>query len=177
VHLVVTLIHKMASVVFMIRIPYEEDPGTSGSDGERQPESSGTVREQGSSRQTNDSSHRPSESGVNNDNNGNETYQSFEHELSETNGAGRSSVDMENLTGHLNLAEVCGLTDMHMFLYFTIYRKSRYVHLSKSRYVPFTALRLLVRFLLRTHVKRVSQRSAESRGFSPGAPVSYHRES
>ena len=77
-HLVVTLIHKMASVVFMIRIPYEEDPGTSGSDGERQPGSSGTVREQGSSRQTNDSSHRPSESGVNNDN-GNETYQSFEH--------------------------------------------------------------------------------------------------
>jgi hypothetical protein len=26
-------------------------------------------------------------------------------------------------------------------------------------------------------VKRVSQRSAESRGFSPGAPVSSHRES
>jgi hypothetical protein len=34
-----------------------------------------------------------------------------------------------------------------------------------------------VRFSLRTHVKRVSQRSAESRGFSPGAPVSSHRES
>ena len=101
----------------MIRIPYEEDPGTSGSDGEWQPGSSGTVREQGSSRQTNDGSHHPCESaGVNNDNNGNETYQSFEHELSETNGAGRSSVDMENLTGHLNIAEVCGLTDMHMFL-------------------------------------------------------------
>jgi hypothetical protein len=29
---------------------------------------------------------------------------------------------------------------------------------------------------LNTHVKRVSQRSAESRGFSPGAPVSSHRE-
>jgi hypothetical protein len=26
------------------------------------------------------------------------------------------------------------------------------------------------------HVKRVSQRSAESRGFSPGTPVSSHRE-
>ncbi len=29
---------------------------------------------------------------------------------------------------------------------------------------------------LAIHVKRVSQRSAESRGFSPGAPVSSHRE-
>ena len=28
----------------------------------------------------------------------------------------------------------------------------------------------------RTHVKRVSQHSAESRGFSPGAPVSSHKE-
>ena len=27
-----------------------------------------------------------------------------------------------------------------------------------------------------THVKRVSQHSDESRGFSPGAPVSSHRE-
>ena len=27
-----------------------------------------------------------------------------------------------------------------------------------------------------THVKRASQHSAESRGFSPGAPVSSHRE-
>ncbi len=27
-----------------------------------------------------------------------------------------------------------------------------------------------------THAKRVSQHSAESRGFSPGAPVSSHRE-
>ncbi len=27
-----------------------------------------------------------------------------------------------------------------------------------------------------THVKRVSQHSTESRGFSPGAPVSSHRE-
>ena len=27
-----------------------------------------------------------------------------------------------------------------------------------------------------THVKRVSQHSAESRGFSPGTPVSSHRE-
>jgi hypothetical protein len=34
-----------------------------------------------------------------------------------------------------------------------------------------------VRFSLRTRVKRVSQRSAESRGFSPGALVSFHRES
>jgi hypothetical protein len=32
-------------------------------------------------------------------------------------------------------------------------------------------------FSLQIHVKRVSQRSAESRGFSPGAPVSSHRES
>jgi hypothetical protein len=38
-------------------------------------------------------------------------------------------------------------------------------------------LRWWVRFLLWTHVKRVRQRSAESRGFSPGAPVSSHRES
>ncbi len=27
-----------------------------------------------------------------------------------------------------------------------------------------------------THVKRVSEHSAESRGFSPGTPVSSHRE-
>ncbi len=27
-----------------------------------------------------------------------------------------------------------------------------------------------------THVRRVSQHSAESRGFSPGTPVSSHRE-
>ena len=27
-----------------------------------------------------------------------------------------------------------------------------------------------------THVKRVSQHSAESRGFAPGAPVSSHRK-
>ena len=27
-----------------------------------------------------------------------------------------------------------------------------------------------------THVRRVSQHSAESRGFSAGAPVSFHRE-
>jgi hypothetical protein len=33
-----------------------------------------------------------------------------------------------------------------------------------------------VRFSLRTHVKRVNG-SAKSRGFSPGAPVSSHRES
>ena len=32
-------------------------------------------------------------------------------------------------------------------------------------------------FTHHTHVKRVSQRSAESRGFSPGTPVSSHRES
>jgi hypothetical protein len=38
-------------------------------------------------------------------------------------------------------------------------------------------LRSWIRFLLRTHVKRVSQRSVESRGFSPGALVSSHRES
>jgi hypothetical protein len=30
---------------------------------------------------------------------------------------------------------------------------------------------------LLTHVKSVGQRFAESRGFSPGAPVSSHRES
>ena len=33
------------------------------------------------------------------------------------------------------------------------------------------------KILIFTHVKRVSQRSGESRGFSPGAPVSSHRES
>jgi hypothetical protein len=38
-------------------------------------------------------------------------------------------------------------------------------------------LRTWVWFSLRTHVKRVCQRSAESRGFSPGAPVSSHRKS
>ena len=32
-------------------------------------------------------------------------------------------------------------------------------------------------FSLLTHVKRVCQRPAESCGFSPGAPVSSHRES
>jgi hypothetical protein len=37
-------------------------------------------------------------------------------------------------------------------------------------------LRSWVRFSLRTRVKRVRQRSAESRGFSPGTPVSSHRE-
>jgi hypothetical protein len=40
----------------------------------------------------------------------------------------------------------------------------------------FGILRRWVRFSLRTHVRRVSQRSAESRGFSPGAPVSSHKE-
>ena len=38
-------------------------------------------------------------------------------------------------------------------------------------------LRSWVRFSLRTNVKIVSQRSAESHGFSPGAPVSLHTES
>jgi hypothetical protein len=38
-------------------------------------------------------------------------------------------------------------------------------------------LRSLVRFSLRTHVKRVSQRSAESRGFAPGAQFFSRRES
>ena len=44
-----------------------------------------------------------------------------------------------------------------------------------SEQVPFTS-ESWVRFSLRTHVK-TSQRSAESRGFSPGVPVSSHRES
>jgi hypothetical protein len=38
-------------------------------------------------------------------------------------------------------------------------------------------LRSWVGFSLRTHVKKVSQRSAESRGFSLGAPVSSNWES
>jgi hypothetical protein len=38
-------------------------------------------------------------------------------------------------------------------------------------------LRSWVGFLLRTHVKRVGERSAKSRRFSPAAPVSSHRES
>ena len=48
-----------------------------------------------------------------------------------------------------------------------------------EEYTPLrlSPLRSWVRFSLRTHVKGVSQRSAESRGFSPGAPVSSHRES
>jgi hypothetical protein len=41
----------------------------------------------------------------------------------------------------------------------------------------FCILRSWVRFSLRTLVRRVSQRSAECRGFSPGAPVSSRRES
>jgi hypothetical protein len=97
----------------MIRIPYEEDSGNSRSDGEWQlPGISDTVREQGCSRQTStdDNGRHQRESGVNNNNNRNETYQSFEHEneteLSETNEADRSSVDVENLTDYLNIAEV-----------------------------------------------------------------------
>jgi hypothetical protein len=35
---------------------------------------------------------------------------------------------------------------------------------------PLSLSTLWVRFSLRTHVKRVSQRSAESLGFSPGTP-------
>ena len=38
-----------------------------------------------------------------------------------------------------------------------------------------STLRLWVRFFRCTLMKRVSQRIAESRGFSPGAPVSSHR--
>ena len=38
-----------------------------------------------------------------------------------------------------------------------------------------SALRWWLRFTLWTHVKKVSQRSVESRGFSPGAPVSFRR--
>ena len=34
----------------------------------------------------------------------------------------------------------------------------------------------VTRTLCSTRMKRVSQHSAESRGFSPGAPVSSHRE-
>ncbi len=55
-----------------------------------------------------------------------------------------------------------------------------------SEYSPFTSevagsiLRENVLNVTRsqcsTHVKRISQHSAESRGFSPGAPVSSHRE-
>ena len=41
----------------------------------------------------------------------------------------------------------------------------------------FSPLSSWVWLSLRTHVKRVNQRSAESRGFFPGAPVSSHRES
>ena len=35
---------------------------------------------------------------------------------------------------------------------------------------------MIVMMLIIDDVKRVSQRSAESRGFSPGSPVSSHRE-
>lgn len=34
----------------------------------------------------------------------------------------------------------------------------------------------VVKYLYICHVKRISQRSAKSRGFSPGTPVSYHRK-
>jgi hypothetical protein len=54
----------------------------------------------------------------------------------------------------------------------TYVQRCKHNHLSKV----LSPLRLWVGFSLRTHVKRVSQRSAESRGFSPGAPVSSHRE-
>ncbi|CAB4014000.1 Hypothetical predicted protein [Paramuricea clavata] len=101
----------MASVVFMIRIPYEEGPVTSGSDGEQQPGSSGRIGKQGSSQQTDDNGRLQSKYGINSDNNGNKTYQlSFKHEnkaeLSDkTDTAYRSSDDMEHLTGLLNIAE------------------------------------------------------------------------
>jgi dsRNA-specific ribonuclease len=45
-----------------------------------------------------------------------------------------------------------------------------------SEQAPFTS-EFVGLILMRTHVKKVSQRSAESHGFSPGAPVSSHRES
>ena len=50
----------------------------------------------------------------------------------------------------------------------------RWRSLQSKRLSPLSSW---VRFLLWTHVKRVCQRSAESRGFSPGDPVSSHRES
>jgi hypothetical protein len=45
------------------------------------------------------------------------------------------------------------------------------------RTTVFSPLSSWIRLSLWIHVKRVSQRSVESRGFSPGAPVSSHRES
>ena len=51
------------------------------------------------------------------------------------------------------------------------------LHWRSRRSKRLSPLSSWVRFSLRTHVKRVGQRSAESRGFSPGAPVSSHRES
>ena len=42
---------------------------------------------------------------------------------------------------------------------------------------PFTSEFVGSILPIRTDAKRVGQRSAESRGFSPGAPVSSHRES
>ena len=45
-----------------------------------------------------------------------------------------------------------------------------------SDQAPFTS-EFVSSILATDHVKRVSQRSTESRGFSPGAPVSSHRES
>ena len=69
--------------------------------------------------------------------------------------------------------------------YIYIYKRPGWRSGQSARLSP---LRLRVRFSERTfsmllepsapctHVKRVSQHSAESRGFSPGAPVSSHRE-
>jgi hypothetical protein len=55
-----------------------------------------------------------------------------------------------------------------------------FIHTWASVQSPVTCEIVGSTFLLRTHdtyVKRVSQRFTKSRGFSPGAPVSSHRES
>ena len=65
----------------------------------------------------------------------------------------------------------------HNNLFQKLYLWDFALHWRSRQSKRLSPLRSWVRFSLRTHVKRVRQRSVESRGFSPGAPVSSHRES
>jgi endonuclease III len=50
-------------------------------------------------------------------------------------------------------------------------------YIARCTQVFLSHIKSIKHMSLQTHVKRVSQRSAKSRGFSPGAQVSSHRES
>jgi hypothetical protein len=62
---------------------------------------------------------------------------------------------------------------LYLYIYPQSYKELQWRNRQSKRLSP---LRAWVRLSLRTHVKRVCQRSVESRGFPPGAPVSSHRE-